>query len=83
MIREGKAFMDDTPREVMQAERLALQESKYRETPPEVNLQRFAVMLGGGDEGSKWCLRMKMDMKARNPFHIPFAPPPHSRTHGV
>ena len=30
MIREGKAFMDDTPREAMQDERLKQVDSKYR-----------------------------------------------------
>lgn len=30
LIREGKAFMDDTPREEMQAERTAMKDSQHR-----------------------------------------------------
>lgn len=32
-------------------------------------MTRFDLMLRGGEEGSKWCLRAKMNMKVR----------PHSR----
>ncbi len=43
MLTEGKAYMDDTPQEQMQAERLERVESKRRNEPVEVNLERFKV----------------------------------------
>lgn len=64
MIAEGKAFMDNTPREAMQAERMALEESAHRNDSVEANAANFDRMLKGGEDGSPWCLRMKMDMKA-------------------
>ena len=38
MIKEGKAYMDDTDQEKMQAERLARVESARRNSSPEENL---------------------------------------------
>jgi glutamyl/glutaminyl-tRNA synthetase len=38
MIEEGKAYMDDTDQEKMQAERMARQESYRRNTLPAENL---------------------------------------------
>lgn len=66
MISEGKAFMDNTPREAMQAERMALKESAHRGATPETNMRHFETMLLGGEAGSPWCLRMKMDMTSPN-----------------
>jgi glutamyl/glutaminyl-tRNA synthetase len=38
MIKEGKAYMDDTEQEKMQAERMARIESARRNSSPEENL---------------------------------------------
>jgi hypothetical protein len=43
MIKEGKAFMDNTPQEQMQEERLNRKESANRNNPVEENLERFKV----------------------------------------
>lgn len=85
MIKEGKAFMDDTPREQMQAERMAMQNSKYRDVDADTNMSRFDVMLKGGEEGSKWCLRAKMNMQdpngtCRDPVIYRANETPHHRT---
>ena len=63
LINRGLAFMDDTPREAMQAERLALKNSVHRDDPVALNAERFEAMLKGGPDGSKWCLRVRMDMQ--------------------
>lgn len=39
MIQEGKAYMDDTDQEKMQAERLARIESYRRNSSPQENLE--------------------------------------------
>ena len=66
MISDGKAFMDDTPREQVRAERLEGTDSKHRGAGVETNLALFETMLGGGAEGSRWCMRAKINMKDPN-----------------
>lgn len=85
MISEGKAYMDDTPKEQMSAERLAMQNSKYRDVDVATNMARFDVMLKAGEEGSKWCLRIKMNMQdpngtCRDPVIYRANETPHHRT---
>ena len=43
MLKAGKAFMDDTPQEQMQEERMQRKESKNRDAPVELNLERLKV----------------------------------------
>jgi glutamyl/glutaminyl-tRNA synthetase len=45
MIKEGKAYMDDTEQEKMQAERLARVESARRNSSPEENLEVMRLSL--------------------------------------
>ena len=66
LITEGKAFMDDTPREAMQEERLRKVNSARRDASVGDNTARFDEMLTGSAEGSRWCLRAKMDMTDAN-----------------
>jgi glutamyl-tRNA synthetase len=85
MINEGKAYMDDTPREQMQAERLAMQDSKHRGSTAAETMARFDRMLQGGEEGGKWCLRIKMNMQdpngtCRDPVIYRANETPHHRT---
>jgi glutamyl-tRNA synthetase len=85
MIEKGDAFMDDTPREKMQQERLARENSARRDSSIQENLARFEVMLKGGEEGSKWCLRAKMNMQddngtCRDPVLYRCNETPHHRT---
>lgn len=64
MIRDGFAYMDDTPVEEMRKQRLELTESKHRSATPEENLARFELMFSGADPS--WCMRAKIDMKSAN-----------------
>jgi glutamyl-tRNA synthetase len=66
MIKEGKAYMDDTPQELMREEREQRKNSVHRDETPEVNLTRFKEMCTGSDAGKLWCLRAKADMQSDN-----------------
>lgn len=66
LIENGLAYMDDTPQEQMKAERADRKESKHRIQTPEEAMKFFELMCGGCDEGGKWCLRAKIDMKSDN-----------------
>jgi len=85
MIKEGKAYMDDTDQETMQAERLERKESKCRNVSPEVNLALFEQLLKGESAAQKFCLRAKIDMQSvngtmRDPVLYRFNDTPHHRT---
>lgn len=66
MIENGLAFMDDTPQEQMQKERMDRQESKHRNQSPAEALEYFNLMCSGKEEGKTWCLRAKLDMSSDN-----------------
>mmetsp|Transcript_40835 Transcript_40835/g.53800 ORF Transcript_40835/g.53800 Transcript_40835/m.53800 type:complete len:865 (+) Transcript_40835:26-2620(+) len=66
MIKEGKAFMDDTPQEQMREERMSMINSSKRDTPPEENLKLFEAMCKGDPEAGKYCLRAKINMQSVN-----------------
>ena len=66
LINEGKAYMDDTPQEEMQTERMARQNSKRRGLTIKENLEFFAVMESGSAEGAKWCMRGMGNMQSVN-----------------
>ena len=66
MIENGLAYMDDTPQEQMQDERMKRQNSKYRDQTPADALKYFELMCGGSEEGKAWCLRAKIDMTSDN-----------------
>jgi len=66
MIENGLAYMDDTPQEQMQDERMKRQNSKYRDQTPADALKYFELMCSGSDEGKAWCLRAKIDMTSDN-----------------
>jgi glutamyl-tRNA synthetase len=51
LVREGKAFMDDTPQEAMQAERMARQNSSRRDLSVEDNLKCVHNRRVGGGAG--------------------------------
>lgn len=85
MIGEGLAYMDNTAQEVMQEQRLKLQESRHRGTAPEENLRLFEELLRGSAEGQAYCLRAKIDMGSvngtmRDPVLYRFNDTPHHRT---
>ena len=66
MINNGLAFMDDTPQEQMQKERMDRQPSKHRNQTPAEALEYFKLMCSGKEEGAAWCLRAKIDMESDN-----------------
>lgn len=66
LLREGKAFMDDTPQEEMQKERMERKESKHRNQDPQEALRLFDIMCQGTEDGGKYCLRAKIDMASNN-----------------
>jgi len=66
LLREGKAYVDDTDAETMKAEREARQESKRRNNSVEENMKLWDLMKRGTAEGQKCAVRAKMDMKSDN-----------------
>ena len=66
MIKEGNAYMDDTPGDKMSEERNEGIPSKHRDTDVKTNMKRFEAMCKGTKEGQKWCMRAKIDMQAKN-----------------
>jgi len=69
MIKEGIAYMDDTPQEQMKQERMDRKESQHRNQSVEQALELFKAMCSvssDDDDGAKWCLRAKIDMSSDN-----------------
>jgi len=70
LIREGKAYMDDTPPEKMRAMRGTLtepgQNSPYRDRPVEENLDLFRRMRAGEFPNGARVLRAKISMASPN-----------------
>ncbi|KAI4141010.1 MAG: hypothetical protein LQ341_003641, partial [Variospora aurantia] len=85
LLKDGKAYADDTERETMQHERMHGIASKRRDATVDENLARFEEMKKGNDEGVMWCVRAKMSVdnpnKAmRDPVIYRCNPQPHHRT---
>ncbi|XP_075719467.1 bifunctional glutamate/proline--tRNA ligase isoform X6 [Rhinoderma darwinii] len=66
LIREGKAYVDDTPAEQMKAEREQRTVSKHRNNAVEKNQQMWEEMKKGSEFGQTCCLRAKIDMSSNN-----------------
>lgn len=84
LIRQGKAYVDDTPREEMQKERMDGIESKCRNNSVEENLKLWKEMIAGSERGLQCCLRGKLDMQdpnksLRDPVYYRCNPIPHHR----
>uniref|UniRef100_A0A7N0U843 glutamate--tRNA ligase n=1 Tax=Kalanchoe fedtschenkoi TaxID=63787 RepID=A0A7N0U843_KALFE len=84
LIREGRAYVDDTPREQMQKERMDGIESKRRNNSIEENLELWKEMIAGSERGLLCCLRGKLDMQdpnksLRDPVYYRCNPIPHHR----
>ncbi|EXJ68849.1 glutamyl-tRNA synthetase [Cladophialophora psammophila CBS 110553] len=60
IIKAGKAYADDTPADVMSAQRLAREPSVHRDDSVEDNLARYEEMKKGTEEGKRWCIRAKI-----------------------
>uniref|UniRef100_A0A182SQU0 Bifunctional glutamate/proline--tRNA ligase n=1 Tax=Anopheles maculatus TaxID=74869 RepID=A0A182SQU0_9DIPT len=66
LLKEGKAYVDDTEPEQMKKEREERVESKNRSNTPERNLALWAEMVKGTEAGQKCCVRAKIDMSSPN-----------------
>ncbi|CAG0883237.1 unnamed protein product [Darwinula stevensoni] len=66
LLREGKAYADDTDAETMKQEREQKVESKNRKNSVEKNLTMWEEMKKGSAAGLKCCVRAKIDMQSMN-----------------
>lgn len=66
LIKEGKAFADNTDQQTMAQERMARQPSKCRDASAKDNLKHFQEMKEGTAEGVKWCIRAKIKFDSPN-----------------
>ncbi|KAH9630766.1 hypothetical protein HF086_000994 [Spodoptera exigua] len=66
LIKEGKAFVDDTPAEQMKNEREQKIDSKNRNNSVERNLELWEEMKKASDIGVQCCVRAKIDMQSPN-----------------
>ncbi|GAB4847776.1 hypothetical protein Ancab_026839 [Ancistrocladus abbreviatus] len=84
LILQGKAYVDDTPREQMQKERMDGIESKCRGHSVEKNMELWKEMITASERGLMCCLRGKLDMQnpnksLRDPVYYRCNPIPHHR----
>ncbi|ALC47809.1 Aats-glupro [Drosophila busckii] len=66
MLKEGKAYVDDTPPEQMKLEREQRVESANRSNSADKNLALWQQMVQGTEAGQKCCVRAKIDMSSPN-----------------
>jgi glutamyl-tRNA synthetase len=84
LIKQGKAYVDDTPREQMRAERMTGVESKSRNNTVEENLSLWREMVSGTEIGMQCYVRGKLDMldpnkSLRDPVYYRCNTVPHHR----
>ncbi|KAM3299685.1 hypothetical protein ACQJBY_040939 [Aegilops geniculata] len=84
LIKQGKAYIDDTPKEQMRSERMDGVESKCRNSTVEENLSLWKEMVNGTRRGTQCCVRGKLDMQdpnksLRDPVYYRCNPDPHHR----
>jgi len=85
LMKDGKAYVDDTDAETMKIERDAKTESKNRENSVEKNLKMWEEMKKGSAFGTKCAVRAKIDMQSpngclRDPTIYRCKPEPHPAT---
>ncbi|KAG5673819.1 hypothetical protein PVAND_003834 [Polypedilum vanderplanki] len=66
LMKERKAYADDTDPELMKQEREQRVESKNRNNSIEKNFEMWNEMLAGTEKGQKCCIRAKIDMSSPN-----------------
>ncbi|CAH3119198.1 unnamed protein product [Porites lobata] len=66
MIREGKAYADDTPGDQMKEEREKRVKSANRDNSVEKNLEVWEQMKKGTEYGQRFALRAKLDYQSEN-----------------
>lgn len=66
LIRRGKAYADDTPKETMNEQRYHGQASRNRDISPNESLAIFERMLKGEEAAQTWCIRAKISVDNPN-----------------
>ncbi|KAF9473776.1 glutamate-tRNA ligase [Pholiota conissans] len=66
LIKDGKAYADDTEQMQMREERFNGIASKHRNDSVEDNLKHFEEMKSGSVEGQRWCIRAKISVDDPN-----------------
>ncbi|RLN22085.1 glutamate--tRNA ligase, cytoplasmic-like [Panicum miliaceum] len=84
LIKKGKAYVDDTPKQQMKDERAAGTESKCRNNNVEENLSLWREMVNGTENGMRCYVRGKLDMQdpnktLRDPVYYRCNTDPHHR----
>jgi len=85
LMKDGKAYVDDTDAETMKVERDAKTQSKNWNNSVEKNLSMWKEMKAGSDSGTKCAVRAKIDMQSpngclRDPTIYRCKPEPHPST---
>jgi len=85
LLKEGKAYVDDTDAETMKAERDTMTKSKNWNNSPEKNLAMWEEMKKGSESGTKCAVRAKINMQSpngclRDPTIYRCKPEPHPST---
>ena len=62
LIKQGKAYVNDTPMVHMKKDRKARIESRCRNNIVEENLSLWKEMVNGTERGKQCCVRGKLDM---------------------
>lgn len=66
IIKDGKAYADDTDKETMAHQRMHGEPSARRDASVEENLARLEEMKKGTEEGLRWCIRAKISVDNPN-----------------
>ncbi|XP_043503419.1 bifunctional glutamate/proline--tRNA ligase [Polistes fuscatus] len=85
LIKDGKAFVDDTPALLMKEQRDQKLKSANRDNSVEKNLELWNEMQKGSKKGQECCVRAKIDYESvngclRDPTIYRCKPEPHPRT---
>jgi len=85
LLKDGKAYVDDTDAETMKMERDAKTESKNRNNTVEKNVKMWTEMKNATETGTKCAVRAKIDMQSangcmRDPTIYRCKPEPHPAT---
>ncbi|KYN04470.1 Bifunctional aminoacyl-tRNA synthetase, partial [Cyphomyrmex costatus] len=66
LIKDGKAYLDCTPANLMKEQRDKRLKSEYRDLSPSENLQLWEEMKRGTEKGQEYCVRAKIDYQSTN-----------------
>ncbi|XP_011692346.1 PREDICTED: bifunctional glutamate/proline--tRNA ligase [Wasmannia auropunctata] len=85
LIKNGKAYVDGTPANLMKEQRDQRLKSKYRDNSVAENLALWEEMKRGTEKGQEHCVRAKIDYQStngcmRDPTIYRCKPEPHPRT---